>query len=111
MQEQVENLLRLARSANVTLRLITFDAGAHHAMEGSMVIMRFGQAQRLPPCVFIEGLIGHMFYDDGPSVARCGRAFEILTSLALSPSASQEFLLAVADDWRARMEEGEAAAG
>jgi transcriptional regulator with XRE-family HTH domain len=111
MLEQVENLLRLARLAHVTLRLIPFDAGAHAAMEGSMVILRFTEEQRLPQCVFIEGLIGHIFYEDESSVARCGRAFELLTGFALSSAATQEFLLAVADDWRARTQESEAAAG
>jgi hypothetical protein len=111
MLQQVENLLRLARLPHVTLRLIPFDAGAHHAMEGSMIILRFRREQPLPQCVFIEGLIGHIFYEDEASVARCCRAFELLNDFALSMAATQEFLLAVADDWRARTEESEPAAG
>lgn len=111
MLEQVSHLLRVARLDNVDLRLIPFEAGSHPAMEGPIVILRFAEEQRLADCVFVEGLIGSMFFEDHPSVARYTHAFELLASLALSPAASREFLLAVADDWRVRRDEAEPVAG
>jgi len=111
MLDQVNHLLHLARLDNVNLRLIPFHLGAHPAMEGPIVILRFREEQRLPDCVFVEGLIGTMFFEDHPSVAPYTHAFELLAGLALSTAASQEFLLAVADEWRAGTAETTPAAG
>jgi len=100
MAAQVANLVQLSALQNVRLQLIPFNAGAHPGMEGPIVILGFTSEQRLTDSVFVEGLVGHLFVEDRPSVVRYTQAFERLAGLALSPEGTREALTIVAQEWQ-----------
>jgi transcriptional regulator with XRE-family HTH domain len=107
MAEQLRHLVALSGRENVTLRLIPFDAGAHPGMEGPIILLLFEPDQHLPDCVFVEGLIGHMFFEDHETVERYRVTFQRLIDLALPPQASREALAHIGRDWQNRAAEEE----
>lgn len=58
MREQLEQLLRLGRRDNVALRVIPAEVGAHPAVDGAFVLMRFPERE---PHVYLESRRGALF--------------------------------------------------
>ena len=69
-------------------------------MEGPIILLLFEPEQHLPESVFVEGLIGHMFFEDQDTVERYRATFERLVDVALAPSESRLFLEQVAREWQ-----------
>lgn len=95
MRAQVEHLREASRRPEVTLQVLTYEAGPHPAMLGAFDILKFGEAAA-PDIVYLEGLTNDLFLDDEPSLKRYVATFEHLRASSASPTASDKFLAAVA---------------
>lgn len=94
MQEQVEELVRRAAQANVTIQMIPFDAGAHPALNSTFEILHFEQAA--PDVVYVEGLLGQHYLESPRDLTRYRRVFDHLRAIALAPKDTVARLTAVA---------------
>ncbi|WP_309031243.1 helix-turn-helix domain-containing protein [Streptomyces alfalfae] len=88
MREQLEHLLVLADSPQVTVQILPFSAGAHAAAVGSFVLLR-GQSPALD-VVYVDLLGGGLFMEKPPELERYKLAFDYLRAQALDLKSSTE---------------------
>ncbi|MBC7272121.1 MAG: helix-turn-helix domain-containing protein [Streptomyces sp.] len=96
MAEALHHIVDLAGQSRVIVQVLTFDAGAHTSMEGSLKLMDFEDA---PPLVYFEGVGTGRLEDDPATVTRMRFTFELLTASALSPQKSLALIEALAQDY------------
>ena len=87
---QLERLVETTGEPNLTVQVLPFAAGPHPGMEGAFTILT------LPELAFdvgyVEGPAGSIYLESQDDVRRCTMRFAVLSSLALSPSASIELI-------------------
>lgn len=87
MREQLLHLAILAERPNITVQVLPFDAGAHPAMTGAFIMLRFPTASG-DPTVFVEVDSGALYPDRPVDVERYTWVFGRLRDLALTPAKS-----------------------
>jgi transcriptional regulator with XRE-family HTH domain len=93
MAAQLDRLAQATGTANVTVQVIPYGAGAHPAMDSTFNILEFGSS--VPSVVYVEGLVGWIYLDRSTEIARYQQVFEFLCSMALSPRESLELITEV----------------
>lgn len=86
LRRQLEHLLHLAKSANISIRIIPFAAGVFPGMLSSFTVLTYPN-QHDAPVVYAESLTGDVF----PPLAEVGRyivAWQVLQGVALDTAAS-----------------------
>ncbi|MBT2206917.1 MULTISPECIES: helix-turn-helix transcriptional regulator [Actinomadura] len=96
MKAQLEHLSALAEMPNVVIQVLPFDAGAHAAMAGSFITLKFPHPQT--DMVFVELLRGSVYVEDEMEVYRYHLAFEQLRERAIPPDESSAFIRRAADE-------------
>ncbi len=100
MVDQVDHLIVASRWPNVTLQIVTFDAGSHQGLLGAFSVLSFHE-QELRDLVFAEGLSGNSTLraeERQDTVAEYRAAFDHLaTQVALTPDESRVWLEAHRD--------------
>jgi hypothetical protein len=86
MAEQLDHLIEVADSANITIQIIPYGAGAHPAMDSTFNILEF--AGPVPKLVYVEGLVGYYYLDRPADIDKYQQVFDYLSSLALNPKDS-----------------------
>ena len=86
MREQLEALVDGAMQANIDIRVLGFEAGAHPAVNSTFTIMQFEEA--VSDIVYVEGLSGERYLQRASDLARYHRVFDQLRAIALSPKNS-----------------------
>ncbi|WEH33591.1 helix-turn-helix transcriptional regulator [Streptomyces sp. AM 4-1-1] len=86
MCDQLERILQMAKSRNVTVQVLPYDAGAYPAT-GPFTILGFPE-QEDPDVVYREGLTDSVYLEDAADVSLYTKAFDHLRALALSPARS-----------------------
>jgi transcriptional regulator with XRE-family HTH domain len=99
MSAQLDHLVQVTKSNNVTIRVIPYSIGAHPAMDSTFTILEF--AGPVPSVVYVEGLIGSIYVERPQDIARYQRVFEHLYTIALSPQESIELIAKVSANYRA----------
>jgi transcriptional regulator with XRE-family HTH domain len=94
MRGQLLHLLKAVDSPNITLQVITFEAGAHPGMPGSFVYMEFGEAAD-PELVYVDTLAGDLFLEAEADLRRYSQMFDHLRATALSQSQTTDMISAV----------------
>jgi transcriptional regulator with XRE-family HTH domain len=94
MRGQLLHLLQAVDSPNITLQVITFEAGAHPGMPGSFVYMEFGDAAD-PELVYVDTLAGDLFLEAEADLRRYSQMFDHLRATALSQSQTTDMISAV----------------
>jgi transcriptional regulator with XRE-family HTH domain len=87
MREQLRHLGELVGRRNVTVQVLPFSAGAHPAMTGSFIVLRF-PADGGDPTIFVEVDSGALYPDRPVDVERYIWMFGRLRDLALAPDDS-----------------------
>jgi hypothetical protein len=87
LRGQLEWLAEVAGRPNVTLQVLPFDAGLPPVTAGSFSVLE-SRATGTPDVVYLENKTRIGFVDGEAEVHRYGRAFELLTEMALDPDAS-----------------------
>jgi transcriptional regulator with XRE-family HTH domain len=96
MSAQLNQLIVLSNEPNVTIRVIPYSVGAHPAMDSTFNILEF--AGSLASVVYVEGLVGWIYVERLPDVARYQHVFEYLHDISLNPKESIELMMGVAQD-------------
>lgn len=91
MRAQIEYLITFTKQPNVTLQVLSIEAGGHGVAGGSFTILRF-ETEQLPDIVYLEQLNGSIFEDKREEVDRYLHAMETLSVHADQPSATAETL-------------------
>lgn len=87
MAAQLDRLLEFDDLANVSIKVVRFDAGLHHGvMSAPFVLLEFpvngnGSASE-PPTVYVDGFTGALFLDKPDEIASYSGAFEALWQTA-----------------------------
>jgi transcriptional regulator with XRE-family HTH domain len=93
LRSQLERLLEVSVLPNVTIQIVSFDAGAHPGMIGSFTLVRFPISDD-PDIVYIEGVTGDIFAEAEDALSY-QEVFDHLRAAALSPTASRQKIEAV----------------
>lgn len=88
MREQLQHLLELSGTPQVTVQILPFSAGAHAAAVGSFALLR-GQSQDLD-VVYVDLLGGGLFMEKPKELERYKSAFDYLRAQALDLPSSSE---------------------
>ncbi|PZS33241.1 MAG: transcriptional regulator [Pseudonocardiales bacterium] len=85
MRAQLEHLITLTKSPNVTLQIIPFGAGGHAASAGAFTILRFSD-EHMPDVVYTEQVTSALYLDKRDDVDRYLQVIERLCMEADPPS-------------------------
>lgn len=97
MREQLRQLAALADRPNVIVQVLPFTAGAHPAMTGSFIVLRF-PADGGDPTIFVEVDSGALYPDRPVDVERYTWMFGQLRHLALPPGESISLISRVTEE-------------
>lgn len=97
MRAQLEHLVELSDLPNVTLQVWPFGNGAHPAMTSPFTMLGFDQAPEMAT-VYIENGRGAVYLDDPRDRDQYGSKFGQLVGRALTPQATRDLLIRLADD-------------
>ncbi|MGX1120740.1 hypothetical protein RKD37_006103 [Streptomyces ambofaciens] len=97
MAAQLEHVARLIRERTAVVTVLSYAAGAHAAMNGSLKLMEFEDA---PQVAYTETSFSGTLVDDPAVVKRAQRAYDLLRVAALSPEASLPLIESAAEDFR-----------
>jgi hypothetical protein len=86
MREQLERMLVVGEFDNVTLQVLTFDAGAYPAT-GAFTVLGFPE-QEDPDIIYRDGLTDAVYLETTDDVAQYTKAFDNLRAIASSPPRS-----------------------
>lgn len=86
MAAQLNRLVKVSKLPHIEIQIITYEAGAHPAMESNFNILQFD----LPTSsvVYVEGLVGWIYLDRPQDLDRYWQVFERLRTIALKPKDS-----------------------
>jgi transcriptional regulator with XRE-family HTH domain len=105
MARQLDHLAEVADLANVSLRIVPFNAGMHQGlMTGPFVILRFplngdGRDSE-PPTVYMDGFTGALYLDKSYEVERYATSFENIWNTSLDEARSQQHIHLAAEELR-----------
>ncbi|WP_040337470.1 helix-turn-helix domain-containing protein [Candidatus Blastococcus massiliensis] len=91
LRGQLEWLADAASRPSVTIQVLPFAAGLPPVTAGSFSVLE-SRATGAPDVVYFENKTRVFFLDSEAEVHRYGRAFDLLSSMALDPSASLELI-------------------
>jgi transcriptional regulator with XRE-family HTH domain len=87
MRAQLRHLTESARLPNVTMQVISFEAGAHPAMESNFSILSFEQPF-VSDIVYVQGLVGNIYLERPQDLDRYRQIFSHLRTTALNSADS-----------------------
>ncbi|MGV9533415.1 helix-turn-helix domain-containing protein [Streptosporangium sandarakinum] len=91
MRSQLERLLGLMETPNVTLQVLPFAVGAHPGTSGAFEILQFPESAD-PDVVFLENLTDSIYVEQEGDIYRYTVAFDHLRAQALAPDASRALI-------------------
>jgi hypothetical protein len=97
MRDQLERMTKIAARPNVTIQVLTFELGAHPALESNFTILKLGG--RAPNIVYVEGLIPPAIYRRAKDVQRYQQVFERLRDIGSSPEDSAGLIARIRDTY------------
>lgn len=84
---QLHHLVKIADEPHVTVQILPTAVGAHPAMAGPFVLLRFAESSD-PDVAYLETQAGALYLEDDAEVRRYEQLFEHLRAIALSPTKS-----------------------
>ena len=91
MRAQLQHLIEVTESPQVTLQIMPFDRGGHSAAGGSFSILRFADSD-LPDIVYIEQLTGALYLDRPEEIDHYREVMNSLSAEAETPAESERQL-------------------
>ncbi len=95
MRDQLARLPEAAARPNVTLQVISFDAGSHPGMDGAFVVLEFPDPAD-QSIAYTESAAGGLFLEEDVELRRYMLMFEHLRAAALRPEATLTLLAEIA---------------
>jgi hypothetical protein len=98
MTEQLQRLLDVGESSNVTIQILPFTAGEHVFLGGSAALLEFPERAH-SDVVYLEGLAGDYYEEQPQEVERYRQEFERLADNALPADATAAMIKRLRDDY------------
>lgn len=90
MAEQLRRVAKWGRHDHITVRVIPYSAGVHHALHGNSLILEFARQR---PIVHLEHRRAGLFLDDPDEIFPFVESATSVEEKALSPAESAELIL------------------
>jgi transcriptional regulator with XRE-family HTH domain len=97
LRDQLRQLLEISELEHVTLQVVPFASGVHAGDAGSFTVLRF-EERNLPDVVYLEQLTVGACLDQRPDVERYLEAADEISSQALTPAQTTQFIEQAAHD-------------
>ncbi|WP_282781285.1 helix-turn-helix transcriptional regulator [Nocardia sp. CC201C] len=103
MADQMQRLLEVSQSPNVSLRVVPFDCQRHlGSCVGSFVILEFSNLAATglttPPVVYVEEYAGDLYLERESEVSRYRTAFTEISRAALDEDSTRQLILSIAKE-------------
>jgi len=98
MRAQLAHLEKMGHLPNVTVQVLTAEAGAHASMGTSFALLEFPEPAD-PDVVYLEDLTSSAYLENERDIQRYNLVFDHLRSTALPDSASTAWITQAAEDW------------
>jgi transcriptional regulator with XRE-family HTH domain len=99
MADQLSRLIEAAEHPNMAVQVLPFGTGAHIAMAGSFVVLRFpGAASSY--AVYLENMTSELFIENEGEAFQYSLAFDRLREVALGPEESIRLIAQIAREIR-----------
>lgn len=85
MRAQLTHLATRARSAQIHVQVMPFEAGAHPGLNSNFILLELGNASKV---VYVEGLHGHFYLEKPSDIERYRGVLNQLRATALGPRES-----------------------
>jgi len=95
MRGQLDHLANIVKAPNVTLQVISVEAGAHPGMPGQFIVLDFADAVDTD-LIYIDSMAGDLFLESDADIARYRAVFDHLVAVALSPNDSAALVAEIA---------------
>jgi hypothetical protein len=82
LEAQIDHLRRVARRANVEIKVLPWSVGAHAAMAGAFRILDFDDPDD-PDVVYLESHVGALYLEEPAEVNEYRRIFELIRADAI----------------------------
>jgi transcriptional regulator with XRE-family HTH domain len=99
MAAQLRRLENVSELPHIEIQVITYEAGAHPAMESNFNILQFEAPTS--SVVYVEGLVGWIYLDRPQDLDRYRQVFERLRTIALKPKDSIKLISEIAGRYEA----------
>jgi hypothetical protein len=96
MREQLRHLIEVSRPNKVVIQVLSYGAGAHPAMDGSFVILRFPEPAD-PDVAYVQYRRGSLYLEEPSDVGAYAEVFDHLRARALGPDESRALIGRMAD--------------
>jgi transcriptional regulator with XRE-family HTH domain len=103
MSAQLRHLLDVMELPHVTLQVLPFDAGAHAAMTGAFIMLRFPEEEM--STVYVENDRGGLYQERPADLDRYRLVWEQVTTIALQPDDTADMISRAAADLEDRKPE------
>jgi hypothetical protein len=90
MSAQMESAIAAAELPNVTLQILSYEAGAHPALDSTFIQLDFTDSA--PSVIYVEGLAGQLYFDRPQDVQRYEAIFKRLQAMACDERESVNLL-------------------
>jgi transcriptional regulator with XRE-family HTH domain len=90
LRAQLEHIVRLAATPNITVQVLRFAAGATLADRGGFAVLTFERDE--PPLGYCESAGGELFLESPREIGRLTTVFDHLRTLAMSPAESVKYI-------------------
>lgn len=98
MREQLGRLVEAAKNPRITIQVMPFTSPAHPGLLGPFVVASFENG---PDAAYLDSVLDGQVSERRKQVAQAGLLYDTLAREALSPGASIEMIMKVADEaWR-----------
>lgn len=103
MRAQLQRLADAADLPNVTIQVLSFEAGAHAGMDGTFAILDFPEPGD-PDVVFAENATGGLFLEKNDELRKYIFIFDHIRAAALRPEESVALIMKLAEEplWKSR---------
>jgi transcriptional regulator with XRE-family HTH domain len=103
MRAQLQRLAEAADLPNVTIQVLSFEAGAHAGMDGTFAILDFPEPGD-PDVVFAENATGGLFLEKNDELRKYIFIFDHIRAAALRPEESVALIMKLAEEplWKSR---------
>lgn len=98
MRGQLRHLIELSGRPDITIQVLPFAKGAHAAMDGSFVILRFPDPGSDADVVYVEGPAGNIYLENHEHVRSANARYDRIRVLAQDEDESRRFIKGVLEE-------------
>jgi transcriptional regulator with XRE-family HTH domain len=98
MAAQLDQILEMSARPNIVVRALSFEHGAHPAVESNFTILEL--PNQTPGIVYVEGLIGATYLEQPKDLEEYNEIFDELQSIALSPAHTADLIADLGNSYR-----------